>query len=65
VYVRYTRRGTAVPCPYTSQYNVVPHLNGNRYTANLDPLTEKAINFCDRWRCQIRKTRTTDRNLQR
>ncbi|MEH2066136.1 MAG: hypothetical protein V7K50_28390 [Nostoc sp.] len=29
--VRYTRRGTALPCPYTLRYNVVPHLNGNRY----------------------------------
>ncbi|MGI2902651.1 Uma2 family endonuclease, partial [Tolypothrix sp. VBCCA 56010] len=28
-YVRYTRRGTALPCPYTRRYNVVPHLNGN------------------------------------
>ncbi|MEH2280085.1 MAG: hypothetical protein V7K90_01885 [Nostoc sp.] len=32
--MRYTRRGTALPCPYTSQYNVVPHLNGNRYKLN-------------------------------
>ncbi|WP_230967006.1 TVP38/TMEM64 family protein [Nostoc sp. NZL] len=31
VYVRYTRRGTAVPCPYTWRYNFVPHLSGNRY----------------------------------
>jgi len=31
--VRYTRRGTALPCPYTRRYNVVPHLSGNRYTA--------------------------------
>ncbi|MGI2909058.1 hypothetical protein, partial [Tolypothrix sp. VBCCA 56010] len=30
-YVRYTRRGTALPCPYTRRYNVVPHLNGNCY----------------------------------
>ncbi|WP_242054851.1 hypothetical protein [Nostoc flagelliforme] len=35
VYVRYTRKGTALPCPYTLQYNLVPHLNGNRYIATL------------------------------
>ncbi|MGI2909291.1 hypothetical protein, partial [Tolypothrix sp. VBCCA 56010] len=29
--MRYTRRGTAVPCPYNPPYNFVPHLSGNRY----------------------------------
>ncbi|AFY31780.1 restriction endonuclease subunit S [Calothrix sp. PCC 7507] len=29
--VTYTRRGTALPCPYTSRYNVLLHLNRNRY----------------------------------
>jgi|GEM_PF-3579458 len=36
VYVRYTRKGTALPCPYTWRYNVVPHVNGNRYIETLD-----------------------------
>ncbi|GAX43042.1 hypothetical protein NIES4075_40520 [Tolypothrix sp. NIES-4075] len=29
--MRYTRRGTALPCPYNVLYNFVPNLNGNRY----------------------------------
>ena len=31
VYVRYIGRGQAVPCTYTWRFNIVPHLNGNRY----------------------------------
>ncbi|MGI2906186.1 hypothetical protein [Tolypothrix sp. VBCCA 56010] len=30
--MRYTRRGTALPCPYNPPYNFVPHLSGNRYS---------------------------------
>ncbi|MGI2905445.1 type II toxin-antitoxin system HicA family toxin [Tolypothrix sp. VBCCA 56010] len=33
--MRYTRRGTALPCPYNPPYNFVPHLSGNRYIENL------------------------------
>jgi hypothetical protein len=29
----YTRRGTAVPCPW--RYNFVPYLSGNRYRQTL------------------------------
>jgi hypothetical protein len=39
--VRYTRKGTAVPCPYTLQYNLVPHLNENRYICS----QQQRINF--------------------
>ncbi|AFY35876.1 hypothetical protein Cal7507_5549 [Calothrix sp. PCC 7507] len=41
-YVRYTRKGTALPCPYSLRYNFVPHLNGNRYNPVLS-LSGRAI----------------------
>ncbi|MEH2130105.1 MAG: hypothetical protein V7K86_05490 [Nostoc sp.] len=44
--VRYTRRGTAVPCPYTLRYNVVPHLNGNSYTGiDIIIFSEETVKF--------------------
>ncbi|MCC5627578.1 hypothetical protein LC613_05195 [Nostoc sphaeroides CHAB 2801] len=47
---KYTRRGTALPCPYTPRYNVVPHLNGNRYNTNLqNPDTYRFI--VGAWQC--------------
>ncbi|MGI2909764.1 hypothetical protein AABK37_42045, partial [Hassallia sp. VBCCA 56010] len=43
-YVRYTRRGTALPCPYTRRYNVVPHLNGNCYKTEIESLAKQVNN---------------------
>ncbi len=35
------RKGTAMPCPYTSRYNVITHLNGNHYITDANP------NYCN------------------